>query len=233
MNAPSRRQSAIMGFPSRTHRWSAASGIAAVILAIAATVLFGFDFPTYDDAPRDFAHYYAANSDDIQLSVLLLSLSLASLLWFLGFVRWVFGTDEMATRGFVRVSSIATLAGVAGVGLAAINGMVGEAAVVAQGTVDPGVIRALDLLGDYALLFAALFFSVFLLAAFFLIRVTKVLPEWLGWTAVAGFVLGLLQMTLLLAPQDDDGALGVLGFVWFAVFLLWVLGASITLVRRV
>jgi hypothetical protein len=233
MNAPSQRQSAIMGFPSRTHRWSAASGIAAVLLAVAATILFGFDFPTYDDAPRDFAQYYAANSDDIQLSVLLAGLSLASLLWFLGFLRWVFGTDEMSTRGFVRVSSIATVAGIAGVGAAAVNGMVGEAAVVAQGTVDPGVIRALDLLGDYALLYAALFFSVFLLAAFFLIRVTKVLPAWLGWAAVAGFLLGLLQSILLLAPQDDDGALGVLGFIWFALFLVWVLGASITLVRRV
>lgn len=233
MNRPSQRQSAIMGFPSRTHRWSAASGIAAAVLALASTLLLGFDYPTYDDAPRDFAQYYASNSDDIQLAVLLGALSLASLLWFLGFVHWVFGTDEMATRGFVRVSNIASVAGVAGVAAAAVNGMATQAAVVAQGTVDPGVIRALDLLGDYALLHAALFFSVFLLAAFFLVRVTKALPGWLGWAAVAGFLLGLLQSILLLAPQDDDGALGLLGLVWFALFLVWVLGASIALVRRV
>lgn len=233
MNDMSQRQSAIMGFPSRTHRWSAASGIAAVVLAVASTLLLGFDYPTYDDAPRDFAQYYASNSDDIQLSVLLAALALASLLWFLGFLRWVFGTDEMATRGFVRVSGTAVLAGVAGVGAAAVNGIATQTAVVAQGTVDPGVIRALDLLGDYALLFGALFFSVFLLAAFFLIRVTKALPEWLGWAAIAGFILGLLQSILLLAPQDDDGPLGLLGLIWFVVFLVWALGASITLVRRV
>lgn len=233
MTDASQRQSAIMGFPSRTHRWSAASGVASVLLAIAATLLLGFHFPTYDDAPREFARYYAAKSDDVQLSVLLGALSLASLVWFLGFLRWVFGTDEMATRGFVRVSSIATVAGTAGVAAVAVNGIAIQTADVAQGTVDPGVIRALDLLSDYALLYAALFFSVFLLAAFFLIRVTKVLPAWLGWVAVAGFVFGLLQATLLLAPQGDDGVLGLLGFVWFGIFLIWVLGASIALVRRV
>jgi hypothetical protein len=233
MTDPSQRQSAIMGFPSRTHRWSAASGIAAVILGVASTLLFGFDIPTYDDAPRDFAQFYAANSDDIQLSVLLGALALASLAWFLGFLRWIFGTDEMATRGFVRVSSIAMVGGIAGIAAAAVNGMAAQTAVVAQGTVDPGVVRALDLFGDYALVHSGLFFSVFLLAAFFLIRVTNVLPQWLGWTAVAGFVLGLLQTILLLAPQDDDGPLGALGVIWFALFLLWVLGASIALVRRV
>lgn len=222
-----------MGFPPWTHRGSAASGIAFVVLSVASTLVAGFDYPTYDDAPREFTHYYAANADEIQLSVLLGAVAVASLLWFIGFLRWIFGTGEMAERGFVRVSSIATAAGIAGAAAAVLFGVATQTAVVAQGTVDPGVVRALDLFGDYALLYAALILGVFLLAAFFLIRVTKVLPQWLGWTAFAGFVFGLLQAMLLLAPQDDDGLLGALGFVWFGIFLVWTLGASITLVRRV
>jgi hypothetical protein len=227
------RQSVIMGFPSRTHRWSAASGIGFVVLIVASALVLGFDYPTYDDSPRDFTSYYAKNSDEIQLSVLLGALAAFSLIWFFGFLRWVFATQEMATRGFVRATSIAFGGGIAGVAIAMVSGIAQETAVVAHGNIDPGVIRALDLMADYSLVHAELVFSVFLLSAYFIIRVTKVLPQWLSWTAMVGTGLGVAQSAILLAPQDDDGLLGILGLVWFAVFLVWMLGASITLVRRV
>jgi hypothetical protein len=66
-----------------------------------------------------------------------------------------------------------------------------------------------------------------------MIRVTKVFPAWLGILAVGGTVLAVLQSVLLVAPQDDDGVLGLLGIAFVLVLLVWTAGASITLVRRV
>jgi hypothetical protein len=227
------RPSVIMGFPPSSHRYSAASGVAFVVLLIASFVAFGFDFPTYDDSGKVFASYYADNSGPIQLSILLGGFSVAALVWFIGFMRWVYGAAETAARGFVRATDIGFAAGIAGAAIALVMLASQEAAVVAAGTVEPGVIRALDLLGDYALVFSGVLLGIWLLTSVFVIRVTKVFPEWLALLAVGGTVLAVLQSVLLVAPQDDDGVLGLLGIAFVIVLLVWTAGASITLVRRV
>jgi hypothetical protein len=43
----------------------------------------------------------------------------------------------------------------------------------------------------------------------------------------------VLQSTLLLAPQDDDGVLGALGLAFMVVVMVWTATLSVTLVRRV
>ncbi|MEA2244201.1 MAG: hypothetical protein QOD24_3757 [Solirubrobacteraceae bacterium] len=227
------RPSVIMGFPPSSHRYSAASGVAFVVLLIASFVAFGFDFPTYDDSGKVFASYYADNSGPIQLSILLGGFSVAALVWFIGFMRWVYGRAETAARGFVRATDIGFAAGIAGAAISLVMLASQEAAVVAAGTVEPGVIRALDLLGDYALVFSGVLLGIWLLTSVFVIRVTKVFPEWLALLAVGGTVLAVLQSVVLVAPQDDDGVLGLLGIAFVIVLLVWTAGASITLVRRV
>jgi hypothetical protein len=227
------RPSVIMGFPQSSHRYSAASGIAFVVLLIASFLAFGLDFPAYDDSGKVFASYYADNSGSIQLSVLLGGFSVATLVWFIGFMRWVYSDAEMAARGFARATDIGFAAGIAGAAISLVTLASQEAAVVAAGTVEPGVIRVLDLFGDYTLLLAGVLLGVWLLASVFVIRVTQVLPQWLGVLAVAGTVLAVLQSVLLVAPQDDEGVLGLLGIAFVVVLLVWTAGASITLVRRV
>jgi uncharacterized protein DUF4386 len=227
------RPSVIMGFPQSSHRYSAASGIAFVGLLIASILVFGLDFPMYDDSGRVFAAYYADNSSKIELSIFIGGFSAIALAWFVGFMRWVYWGAETATRGFVRATDIGHAAAIAGIALSVVTIAAQEAAVVATGTVEPGVIRALDLFGDYAFVLAGLFFSIWLLSSFFVIRVTKVFPDWLAVLALVGTVLGVVQSALLLAPQDDDGVLGLLGIVFAIVLMIWVLAASITLVRRV
>jgi hypothetical protein len=214
-------------------RLSALTGIAAVVLLAVGTVIIGTDFPTYDDSGREYAAFYADKSSTIELSVVLSLFGAAAFAWFAGFLRWAYGEAEEAIRGFHRISPIAFGAAVAGVAVSMVSGAVREAAVVAQGTVPAGVIRALDLLSVYLLTATAGLLTVFLLASLFLIRVTGVLPQWLGYVAMAGTVLGVLQTMLLLAPQDDDGVLGALGFLWFFVFLVWTFSASAVLTRRV
>ena len=226
------RLSAVHGFTTSSHRASAASGIFAVVLLAMATAILGSDFPTYDDSPAKFAAYYADKSDTIQLSNLLMVFGIASFAWFAGFLRWSYGAAEQVARGFQRAAPTAFGAAIAGVGLSLMFAASHEAANVSQGVASPGLVRGLDLMGAYVLTIAAVLFSLFLLASFFLVRVTNVLPQWLGWTAMLGTLLGAVQAILLIAPQDDDGVLGILGFAWFFVFLIWILGASIVLTRR-
>lgn len=226
------RLSAIQGFPASSHRLSAATGVIAVLLFGAGFAILGTDFPTYDDSPRHYAAWYADHTNDVQLSNLLLLFGMAAFVWFVAFLRWSYSAAEQVARGFQRAAPLAFGAGIAGAAIAAVYIPAHEAAVVSQGISLPGTVRAFDLFGAYALLASAVFLSIFLLASFFLIRVTNVLPQWLGWVAGLGSVLGVVQAVLLLAPENDDGLLGLLGFVWFGVFLVWTLGASLVLVRR-
>jgi hypothetical protein len=233
MEAGDPRRSAVMGFPQSSHRVSAASGIAGVALSLVAVGLLGTDVPTYDDSPSAFARFYADNTSAIELSALLGLLAAGTLAWFIGFLRWTYGPAEQLARGYQRATPIAFAGGASGIAISVLYAVSHEAAAVAQGTVEPGVVRALDLMGSYSLTAAAVLLSVFMLASFFLIRVTGVLPQWLGWLAMLGSVLGIVQAVLFVAPQDENGLLGALGYAWFLAFVIWVLGASVTLVRRV
>ncbi len=216
-----------------SHRSSAASGIAFVVLIVASFLLFGLDFPTYDDSGRKFAAYYAIHQDRIQQSTLLAGFAVVAFVWFASFIRWLYRGAETASRGFARATDIGFGAAIAGAAVSSVAVVTPEVAVVATGTVEPGVIRALDLLGDYAVLVGGLFFSVWLMSSFFVIRVTNIFPVWLAYLAVVGSIFGVLQAVLLLAPQDDDGVLGLLGLISFILFLIWTLAASIAAARRV
>ena len=226
------RPSQIYGFPASSHRLSAASGVVAVVLLAVSFAIVGTNFPTYDDSPQRYAQFYAEKSSTIELSLLLGIFGGAAFLWFAGFLRWSYGAAEQVARGYQRATPIAFGSAIAGVALSLVFDAAHEAAVVSQGVANPGVVRAFDLFGGYALTAAAVLFSAFLLASFFLIRVTKVLPDWLGLVAGLGTALGVVQAFLLVAPQDDNGLLGVLGFVWFFAFLVFTAGASAVLARR-
>ncbi|MFL5894882.1 MAG: hypothetical protein ACJ76Z_07175 [Thermoleophilaceae bacterium] len=232
MSASGDRPSQIHAFPHSTGRSSAGAGIVTVALLIASFAATGTNPPTYDDSPREFAHFYADKASSIELSVLLAIFGAATFLWFLGYLRWTFGAAEQLARGFQRSTAILTTAATAGVAVSVVYDCAREAAVVAQGTVEPGVVRALDLFGAYTLTTAVLLLSVFTFASFFLIRITQVLPQWLAYVALIATPLGVMQAVLMVAPSDDNGALGALGYLWFLAFLIWLLGTSITLARR-
>jgi hypothetical protein len=222
------RPSQIYGFPASSHRVSAASGIVAVVLLAVSFAIIGTNFPTYDDSPQRYALFYAKHSSTIELSVF----GGAAFLWFAGFLRWSYGAAEQVARGYQRATPIAFASAIAGVAVSLVYNAAHEAAVVSQGVSSPGAVRAFDLFGGYALTAAAVLLSAFLLASLFLIRVTKVLPEWLSYVAAIGTALGVVQAFLLVAPQDDNGLLGALGFAWFFAFLIFTFGASVVLTRR-
>lgn len=232
MTASQDRPAQSYAFPQSSGRVSAASGGIAVVLLIVSFAVVGTDVPTYNDSSREFARFYADKSSSIELSSLLGLFAGASFLWFIGYLHWSYGKAEQVARGYQRATPVAFGAAIAGVAVSLIFDAAREAAVVAQGTVEPGVVRAFDLFAGYSLSAAALLFGVFMFSSFFLIRVTKVLPAWLGYVALVGTPLGIVQALLLVAPQDDNGALGALGYLWFLSFLVWTLGASAVLIKR-
>jgi hypothetical protein len=227
------RLSAVRGFPSKTsHRLSALSGAAGVVLAVAAFLL-DLDRPHFDDTPAKFASYYTNNQSQLQIALLLFMFSTFGLAWYLGFLRWLYEGAERNARGFVRAAPIAFAGGIAGLAVAAATGVGQLAAIELGGSIDDSMVRALDLFSAWGAVWAAVLLSVFLLSSFFIIRVTGVLPEWLGIVAFVAAMLGFFQAALVLSPGQDDGIFGVAGVLWFALFLLYILVSSINLSRRV
>jgi hypothetical protein len=226
------RVSEVRGFPSRTsHTLSALSGGAAVILAIVAFLL-DIDRPTFDDAPAKFVVYYADNQSQLQIALLLFMFSTFWFAWFLGLLRWLYEGAERATRGFVRAAPIAFAGGMTGLAVVAATGVAQLTAIETVGSIDPGMVRALDLFSSYGVVWGEVLLSVHLLSAFFVIRVTQVLPEWIGGLCFAGAALGFFQAVLVLSPGQADSVFGFAGIAWFALFLVYVMAVSIHVARR-
>ena len=226
------RLSAVRGFPSKTsHTLSALSGGAAVILAIVAFLL-DIDRPHFDDAPAKFASYYTDNQSQLQIALLLFMFSTFWLAWFLGLLRWLYEGAERGARGFVRASPIAFAGGMAGLATVAATGVAQLTAIETAGSIPDSMVRALDLFSQYGVVWGEVLLSVHLLSAFFVIRVTSVLPQWLGIAAIVGAVLGFFQAVLVLSPGQDTSVFGIAGLAWFVIFLVYILFASISIARR-
>jgi hypothetical protein len=114
----------------------------------------------------------------------------------------------------------------------AATGVAQLTAIELVGSIPPSMVRALDLFSAYGVVWGEVLLSVHLLSAFFVIRVTRVLPEWLGIVTAAGAVLGFLQAVLILAPGQQNSVFGIAGIIWFALFLVYVLATSIHVARR-
>src|SRR4051794_21563597 len=226
------RLSAVRGFPSKTsHTLSALTGGAAVILAIVAFLL-DINRPHFDDAPAKFVAYYADNRAQLQIALLLFVFSTFWFAWFLGLLRWLYDGAERAARGLVRASPIAFAGGVAGLAVVAATGVAQLTAIELVGSIPPSMVRALDLFSAYGVVWAEVLLSVHLLSAFFVIRVTQVLPAWMGIVTAAGAVLGFFQAVLILSPGQQNSVFGIAGILWFALFLVYVLATSIHVARR-
>jgi hypothetical protein len=226
------RLSAVRGFPSQTsHTLSALSGGAAVILAVVAFLL-DVNRPHFDDAPAKFVAYYIDNRSQLQVALLLFMFSTFWFAWFLGLLRWLYEGAERSARGLVRASPIAFAGGIAGLAVIAATGVAQLTAIETVGSIPASMVRALDLFSQYGVVWGEVLLSVHLLSAFFVIRVTAVLPDWIGALTGFGAVLGFIQAVLVLAPGQDDSVFGLLGLLWFALFLVYVLATSIHVARR-
>jgi hypothetical protein len=213
-------------------RLGAASGIIFFILLVASFV-FGPDKPpAFTDSAQKVANYVSDNRDQIQSGAALTVLSGPFFLWFLGSLARSLRLAE--ERGPGRLAAVSFAGGIVALVLASAGTGIQWAASY-HSDLDPSTIRALWDSGVGIFSFAlGMGIATLIGAASVLALRTGALPRWL---AAGGAAIALLELVYGVvsmfketgAFSAADGAIGLIGFLLFAV---WVLATSIVLVRR-
>jgi hypothetical protein len=213
----------------RYARYGAASGILFVVF-----VVIGFlvqPKPPAVDAPAaEILQYLTDHDSALHVVQVIFAFAAFFYLWFVGTLRAVLARSEAPeTRladiafGGALVSAAALLAG----------GGLQAAATLHASESSPEVTRALV---DASLLVpavAAPAVVVFFAANALSILRSGYLPSWLGWLAIAAAVFNALGVGAVFTDHGAFAADGVLGFfIGFALFLIWFLAASVTLMGR-
>lgn len=202
----------------------AAGGVAFVVLQIVGQYLIAgashASEPAFDAPTADIVTFFdAQNAGVVKLGSYLTTLSVIPFLWFLG-VLW--STLRRAEGDPPWLSVTAVGSGVI-VSMAIAFGGSWELAVHRR-DYDPETLR---LLFDHAnLAFANLWVmcASLALAASTLFVVRRALPRWLGWLGIVS-AIGLLAARAVWSTSE-------LWFLPFALFYVWLVAVSLTLVRR-
>jgi hypothetical protein len=220
-------------FSPGMQRLAASTGIGFVLLVILSVVLGAGETPEYDDAVTEFTKYASDNSDDVQLSSVLLAVAAFDLLWFVGYLRSHLGRAEEAARGFARLSHIVFAGGIVGaVGLVLSSALSAAAVSQPEGT-SPELVRSLQILSYYPFMVASVGLAAMLYTAAFVIFRLGVLPRWLGAVGIVGGVAYLMTLFAQLNPEDDGGFFGIFFPIGFLALLIFVLAASVVFLRDV
>jgi hypothetical protein len=219
-------------FPTGLQKAGAASGILFVVFVILSIALGGGDSPDRGAPLGEYEQYVADNSGKLKLGLLFSLLSAFALLWFSGVLREALGRAETVARGFTRLSGVAfaggIVAAIAIVLLAAIR-----TAAIAEDDLGGEAIRTIVLIADSTGALFPLGFAALLVPAGLLMLRTIGFPTWLG---IVGLVAGagyLLLFFYALVLDQDDSVLDVLWPIAFLGLLIWSVGTSVHLVRRV
>jgi hypothetical protein len=207
-------------------RLGALSGI--IFFAIVIASFFTPETPDEDDPTAEIVSSFADDRTGHLVSVYLGGV--ASLL-FLVFVAALWSRLRAAEvdRG------PSTLVALGGLGTAVIvllgNGVLFALVEAAHDGREPEAVRALFQLNDTLFLGIGWTSAAFYLGAALSSLSTGSLPRWLGWTAAVlalVFVVGFLG---IFSESDQGGALGAVFFIGLAVNFLWILAASIVMLR--
>ena len=214
----------------RYARYGAASGIVSVVLMLVGFGIYGMDIPDTSASAQEWRSFFVDHQDRIQTGMVLLSLGLFFLLWFIGSLRSAIATAE-GPGG--RLASIAVAGG-------AVTAVFFVFAVSATATaafhpqdVDPNLTRALNDLGALsAAPTAAGVAALFGATAIAGYRHGALPAPIAGFSALAAVTQPLAMVTVATdsGAFAPDGALGL--WVPFVTILIAVVTASITLMRR-
>ena len=220
--SPARAQATADLAERRATRTGAALGLAAVVLILAGFALVAARETTLR-APADMVAGFYADAPLVRLLAggLLQAAGFVLLLPFAVALTGRLGADGASGR---LLPATARSAATVYVTLCLAPGMAagGAALWLAQaGPVDPGVLHGLNLLRVFSYFVALLPFAAFLVAIGISAVVSRRLPRWAGWSAIA---IGVpLAATVPVAASDVTNVLGMLGLLWIvpvAVHLL-------------
>jgi hypothetical protein len=213
-------------------RWSAATGVAYVLLAIV-----GFFFVPNPPSPsisnEGLLAFYEQNTQELAFQVFFFGLASICFLWFIGTLAGAMRRAEDDPA--LRLHAIALGAGASANGVF-IAGMVCWSALAASAdtVLDQGVARGLYDLGRFAYTLSGLPAAAFVLAVSIGVLRTGFLPAAVGWAG------GLLTLILIVdvggatvGNGDEFGPTGSYGVFTFLLFLVWTLVTSLYLVQRI
>jgi hypothetical protein len=212
------------------HQWErfgAASGTVFVLLFVAG--MFVGSPPDFGAPPEEVSRYYVEDQEAVQTTVVLFTAGLFFFLWFLGSLCGVLQAAEGGTGklsavvfggGLVTVASfIVTLTFVAG-------------AAFRPEQTSPELTRTLDDLTFLVFAPGACAVVAFFAAAAAVTLQTGALPAWLGWLAVVSAISNALTVGGVFTDSGPFSGDGIFSYVGFFGLLIWVLAASIILLRR-
>ncbi len=214
----------------------AASGLLAVLLFLAAFLIFLNTDPSGGNTPRlpNIANAEAAPAfvadhlNGIKAQVMLNGIGLALFVWFLGTLC---GVLRAAEGGSARGSAIASGGALVGVALTLTGLVLTGASTLTTSLPQAEAVPALYTAAALSFAFGGAAFSVFFLGVAEVTLRAGGLPRWLGWLAILAAVASVFGFV---TPYAQSGifnpATGVLGFyAHYVTFVVWLLLASSTL----
>jgi hypothetical protein len=212
---------------ARWKRLGATSGILFVVLTFAT-----FFTPSTPDADKPAAEIVQALAEDRDAHIVNFYVSGLAWMLFLVFVAFIWDVLRRRERGS-RASMIALLGGVAiyagvlveqSAFLAVVN--------AAEAGREPVAVRALYELEEVVLVPLRFALAAFFLGIALAAIPTRALPRWLGWTAAALAALLVVGLLGVFSANEEDGPLVPILVLGRLGVLLWILAASIVLLRR-
>jgi hypothetical protein len=210
-------------------KWERAGNFGGIlfVVLIVVTIVLGGSPPKTTDSPAKIAKYFVDHGDDIRWAGYIGALATIALFWWLGSV---FRLLRRAEGGVPRLAIIAAAGIVFASAMAAVSGLVANA-IALRGVAGTGgadgtkffytlswVLSAGGLIG------IAIFVSAFSVG----ILRSGVLPKALGWF---GAVVALAGVIGAASMASDSDALAVLTLVAFTGATIFVLAASILMLR--
>ena len=214
----------------------AASGLFAVLLFVAAFIIFLNTDPSGGNTPRlpNVANaqavpaFFADHLNGIRAQVMLNSIGIVFFLWFLGTLWAVLrGAEGEPARG----SMIAGAGALVGVGLTLVGLMLTGTATLTASITQAQVVPALYVAAALSLAFGGAAFTIFFLGVAEVSLRAGGLPKWLGFLALLAAVASVFGFV---TPYATSGifnpATGGLGFyAHYVAFVVWVFLASLVL----
>ena len=219
MSTPPATERPVDPFPAGLQRLAAASGIFFAVLLVAVIAISNAETPEIDAPLREWSEYARDNESNLRVSALVAGLAAFQFLWFLGIVRSALGQAEVAARGFTRLAYIVLAGGIVGAAGLVLGTFFGAASAAHADELGPEFVRALTAFSAAAFGLVSVGFATMLYTASFVIM-------------RAGGLCFLLQLGILLS-EDFDNAFGVFYPLGFLVLVIWSIGASVELMRRV
>lgn len=208
-------------------RLSAVSGILFVVLTFAT-----FFTPSTPDADEPAAEIARTIADDRDAHIA--NFYISGIAWIL-FVVFVALIWDVLRRGEddSRASAIALLGGL-GVYAGVLVEQSAFLAVVnaADAGREPVAVRALYEFEEVVLVPLRFALAVFFLGIALAAIPTRALPRWLGWTAAALAALLVVGLLGVFSANEDDGPLVPILVLGRIGALVWILAASVALIRR-